>query len=307
MLLQGSAPAPARGPGQAAHGSKYFWVRTHSLALCPCVLRGNAPRASSSHTAAQDGSGTWGWGTPAPLSARSGECLAAGPCLGCVWDFQTWDRRTSPIPPSPSDMENLLKFHPGTASHCLPACSLAKKLRYHLLFPASFPLVAAPGNLLAETLRGRVWCIFLAWPQLVLLQRSHPPAARLAEDAATLGSCLGAGGAQHPVGSARTRATSLPCITPLWGSAVPLSLDQLMMTGCCYHTFQSWLKIHSLLAIKMRRRGTECRTPRHPITHPGTDDESWSNALSCSTALIVGELPGLLPQQCLPSAVGLLM
>lgn len=114
-------------------------------------------------------------------------------------------------------------------------------------------------------------------------------------------------GVLSSVGSACTRATSLPCHTPLWGSAVPLSLDQLMMTGCCYHTFQSWLKIHLLLAIKMRRRGTECRTPRHPITHPGTDDESWSNALSRSTALIAGELPGLLPQQCLPSAVGLLM
>lgn len=53
------------------------------------------------------------------LYTRARGCLAARtvPPLALGWDFQTWDRRTSP---SPSYMENVLKFHPGTASHFSP-------------------------------------------------------------------------------------------------------------------------------------------------------------------------------------------
>lgn len=151
---------------------------------------------------------------------------------GCIWDFHLWDRRTQyPLtrPSNPSKSQLHGKSPPISSRRCslsLPTYGQAK------VSTASFPLVAAQGNLLAKSCRGGFGAfswhspgLFLLWLSRIVKEAtpaalgSHPAPVR--HRLCLLRRCtsmLGAGeerghgsGAAHRGPAPGTTSPALPC------------------------------------------------------------------------------------------------
>lgn len=186
-----------------------------------------------------------------------------GPCHGCNPGFPSVGQKgavalTRRSNPSKSPLHG--KISSGSIQALFPQSPCIRSgqiLCYHLLFSASFPLVAAQGNLLGKSCRGRVWCIFLARPQLFRLWLSHPARICRGSNARCFGkppstreaSPLPAGevyvhaeGCGHLAGDQCQGPRPQPC--PGAGHSPGSAVCPGLGPGCRHHTFCSWLKIH---------------------------------------------------------------